>query len=153
MSDFLEFDSIAQEELEKTIRQLSGIASARLYAWVRFSLREAGDEFAEYVRTNWLSGRPVPIITGETRHSVGSWEQRKAQGKKVKTTFVRPGVRSLKDPKKPIPGTLNYLGKWAGTDHEFMRPAFRQFGMATKVGRALEENISRQLDKAMKESR
>lgn len=151
MSDSVLVDDLFQEELKDTINHLSGIASGRLYAWIRFSLGEEADQFADYVKGSWLSGSPVPVITGETRHSVAPWLQRKKDGKRINPTlFVRPGIIGL-DGTKPIPGTLNYLGKWTGTNHEFMRPAFRIFATGDRITHSIERNVSKQMDKAMRE--
>ena len=56
---------------------------------------------------------------------------------------IRPG--------KGIPGLQNYLERWTGTKHEFMRPAFSAFGSEARIARAVEENLGRQLRKVENE--
>jgi len=140
--DFLSFSKETQEELKKTIDGLSNIASKRLNAWVRFALIEEANEFAEYVKETKLTGNPLKKRTGETYNSVKAWT-RKATSKRASALLVRPGVG--------VKGSLNYLAKWVGTPLEFMRPAFTEFRRGDRILKAVSENVSRQLDKAVKE--
>ena len=141
MSDFLSITDngtirIASEKLE-------AIGSDRLMAWVRWSLGDESDTFVDFVKANYLSGQRLDVVTGETREHVGAWMQRKLKGKRQSVFFIRPG--------KGIPGLQNYLERWTGTKHEFMRPAFAAFGAESKIARAVESNINRQLEKAWNE--
>lgn len=143
--------TISKESQKKTkalIKSLDDIARQRLDTWIRFALSNEADAFADYVAKNWLSGSPVKVVTGETRHSVRAWAQKNSKGSHKNSIAVRPGVRGL-DGRVPIPGTLNYLSKWTGTKLEFMRPAFKQFTASGRVKRAVEENVNRMLDKAI----
>lgn len=124
------------EEIRKKKEALEEINQRRLLAWCRFAIREEAEDFVEYVRSSWLSGQAMQVRTGRTRDSVTPWTNKKGQ------ILVRPGVG--------IPGTLNYLNRWIGTDKEFMYPAFRSFGTA-RIGRAIEKNVDRMLDKVAKE--
>ena len=108
-------------------------------AWVRWSLGEESDTFVAFVRKNYLSGQRLYVITGETRDHVGAWMQKKLKGKRQSVFVIRPG--------KGINGLQNYLERWTGTRHEFMRPAFAAFGSEAKIARAIEENIGRMIRK------
>ncbi len=142
MSD--EFLSITDKGTIKVVSdKLEAIGEARLMAWVRWSLGEESDTFVDYVRSNFLSGQKLNVITGETRSHVGAWMQKKLRGKRQSVFVIRPG--------KGIDGLQNYLERWTGTRHEFMRPAFDAFGGESQIARSVEENISRQLRKVENE--
>lgn len=70
--------------------------------------------FAEYMRTDWLSGQALARITGETAFSVRFFKEKKAA-----EYGVRPGAG--------INGRLNYLLKFERGDRPFMRPAAEAF--------------------------
>lgn len=122
---------------------LSAVGSRRLGAWVRWAVGEESDEFVSYVRTNWLSGQAMNVVTGETRDHVGAYFQKTSGRRRLQTWVIRPGVG--------IPGTQNYLEKWVGTRLEFMRPAFEAFGSENRIRRAVETNIGLMLDRVEKE--
>lgn len=91
-----------------------------------------GDEahtFASYVKANYLSGQKLNVITGATKDSVKTWFE-----KKKKTWVIRPGVGYV--------GMLNYLNKWYGTKHEFMRPAFRSYIRGGRLKIKAEEAVN-----------
>ena len=123
--------------------KLEAIGEDRLTAWVRWSLGEESDTFVDFVQSNYLSGQSLNVITGETRSHVGAWMQRKLKGKKQSVFVIRPG--------KGIPGLQNYLERWTGTRHEFMRPAFTAFGAENRIARAVESNIEKMIRKVENE--
>lgn len=126
--------NIRMKKLSKTI---GSINKERLSTWVRFGAREAAEQYTQYVKFGWLSGKALDVRTGKTRDSVRPWTNKKKQ------IFVRPGVG--------IPGSLNYLGRWTGTSREFMRPSFRAFGEG-RVSSIVDRNIDRMLDVVAKEA-
>ncbi len=121
------------------------VGSKRLMAWVAFSLREEAHDFIPFVQQNYLSGQKLKRRTGQTSDSVKTWMP---GSKKLKvysdiTARVRPGVG--------ITGSLNYLGRWTGTEREFMRPAFAAFAAGNRVERAIDDNIDKMLRKVFNE--
>lgn len=141
MSDFLSISD--NGTIKATSGKLEAIGESRLMAWVRWALGAESDEFVDFVRKNYLSGQSLDVVTGETRSHVGAWMQKKLMGKLQTTFVIRPG--------KGINGLQNYLERWTGTKHEFMRPAFAAFGAENQIARAVEENISNQLRKVENE--
>ena len=137
MSNFLSISD--NGTIKATSEKLEAIGESRLMAWVRWSLGEESDTFVDFVRKNYLSGQRLDVITGETRDHVGAWMQKKLKGKRQSVFVIRPG--------KGINGLQNYLERWTGTRHEFMRPAFAAFGSEAKIARAIEENIGRMIRK------
>lgn len=129
--------------ISMTQETLKTIGDKRLGAWVRWAIGEQSDEFVDFVKSNYLSGQSLKIITGETRDHVGAWLQRKTKGKKSNTFLIRPGVR--------IHGLQNYIEKWTGTKHEFMKPAFMQFGSDARITRYVDMNLTKMFDKVQKE--
>lgn len=115
----------------------------RLGAWVQYALRSEADDFTEYVKNSWLSGQAMNRRTGELYNSVKPWtpkgRPKKGLFSNVQGVYIRPGVG--------IPGTLNYLGRYIGTEKEFMIPAFEQFTALGRVQRAVEDNVAKMLDK------
>lgn len=141
MSDFLSISD--NGTIKATSEKLEAIGENRLMAWVKWALGAESDEFVDFVRKNYLSGQRLDVITGETRSHVGAWMQKKLMGKRQTTFVIRPG--------KGIDGLQNYLERWTGTKHEFMRPAFAAFGAENQIAQAVEENISKQLRKVENE--
>ena len=137
MSDFLSITDNGTIQLAS--EKLEAIGGNRLMSWVRWSLGEQSDEFVDYVRKTRLSGQSMNVITGETREHVGAWMQKKLRGKRQSVFVIRPG--------KGINGLQNYLERWTGTKHEFMRPAFAQFSAGDRIAKYVERNIQRQIEK------
>ncbi len=137
MSDFLSISD--NGTIKATSEKLEAIGESRLMAWIRWSLGEESDTFADFVRKNYLSGQRLDVITGETRDHVGAWMQKKLRGKRQSVFVIRPG--------KGINGLQNYLERWTGTRHEFMRPAFAAFGSEAKITKAVAENIDKMVRK------
>ena len=119
-------------------KKLKGINERRLNAWVGFALREEAEEFSDTVRKQWLSGYAFERRTGTLADHVLPWTR-----KKDNAVLVRPGVK--------VPGSSNWLGRWAGhPKRDFMQKAFKQFSANGRIAQAVEENIDEQLEKAMK---
>ena len=141
MSDFLSITD--NGTIQALSDKLLGISQDRLMAWIKWALGAESDEFVDFVKKNYLSGQSLGVISGETRSHVGAWMQKKVMGKHQTTFVIRPG--------KGIDGRQNYLERWTGTKHEFMRPAFAAFGAENQIARAVEANISSQLRKVESE--
>lgn len=103
-----------------------------LNTWIKVAIGDASHEIVPYIKDRYLSGQALNKITGTTYGSVQTW-----YSQKKKAWFIRPGVR--------VAGSLNYLGKWAGTEHEFMQPAFDSW-MATHD---LADKIAKKVDKKL----
>ncbi len=141
-SDFISIPKQTQEDIKNKVGGLSKIARKRLNSWVSFALSEEANDYAEYVKANYLMGNPVRRITGELHGSVKAWTSKKSRNG-IRRLYVRPGVG--------IQGSLNYLAGWAGTPLEFMRPSFAEFSTGERILRAVKRNVDKQLDKAAKE--
>ena len=141
MSEFLSITD--NGTIKEVSEKLEAIGADRLTAWVRWSLGEQSDEFVDYVRKTRLSGQSLNILTGETRNHIGAWRQKKLKGKRESVFLIRPG--------KGINGLQNYLERWTGTKHEFMRPAFAQFSAGNRIAKHVESNIQQQLEKVAHE--
>ena len=138
--------------IAEVMEKLKDVSDRRFVAWVNYELGDQTDKLAEHIKVNYVSGQRINVITGETKNSIAAWSQRKSRRKNpdAPTYLVRPGVIGL-DGKKPINGLLNYIGRWAGTKHEFMMPAYKTFGGEAYIARMVEGNIIRQCDKLEKE--
>lgn len=138
--------------IAEVMEKLKDVSDRRFVAWVNYELGDQADKLAEHIKVNYVSGQRINVITGETKNSIAAWSQRKSRRKNpdAPTYLVRPGVIGL-DGKKPINGLLNYIGRWAGTKHEFMMPAYKTFGGEAYIARMVEGNIIKQCDKLEKE--
>lgn len=79
-----------------------------------FIAAEVSEEYAEFVRTGYLSGQRLAVRTGETRSSLKFFKTYKAG-----VFGVRPGVG--------IRGRLNYLARFERGGRAFMGPSYRAF--------------------------
>lgn len=125
--------------IEATSEKLEAIGDKRLMAWIRWSIGDESDKFVSFVKRDYVSGQRLGVITGETRRHIGAWMQKKSHGKKESVFVIRPG--------KGIKGLQNYLERWTGTKHEFMRPAFVAFGAEYQITKAVEANLDKMLKK------
>lgn len=80
------------------------------------------EEYAGFVRENYLSGQVLNVITGETRDSVKFFQRRKTAS--LVEYGVRPGVG--------IQGSLNYLAGMARRGYAFMQPSVQTFAAANQ---------------------
>jgi len=78
-----------------------------------FAASKIAKEYAEFVRTKYLSGQKLRAMTGETRRSVKFFKLQNG------TFGVRPG--------SGIAGRLNYLYKFERGGRAFMGPSRRAF--------------------------
>ena len=145
------FSLDGSERIEEVREKLEQLGEHRLAAWVRWALSNESDKLVAYIKERFLSGQKLNVITGETRNSVAAWAQKANRRRKASSPvyFVRPGIIAL-DGSKPIPGTLNYIAKWAGTKHEFMHPAFAAFGGEMYIQKKVEANLLNQVEKMEK---
>ena len=142
----LEFLSITDNGTIETVsKKLEAISEDRLMAWVRWAIGAESDDFVDFVKDRYLSGASAVLKprTGTTRGHVAAWMQKKLKGKRQSVFVIRPGVG--------IDGMQNYLERWTGTRHEFMRPAFAAFGAENRIAMAVDRNISRQIEKVENE--
>ena len=132
--------------IRKQKKRLKAVGDERLASWIRYAVGEDVDSFVDFVKSNYLSGQRMDVVTGETRDSVAGWLQNKLAGKRNAMVFlIRPGVG--------IHGMLNYLERFVGTSREFMRPAWRAFGQEGRIARDVDDNLERQLERFNKEEK
>jgi hypothetical protein len=86
--------------------------------WV---VAEVSLTFAEYIRKTYLRGRAMNYLSGQTYESVKFFK------KKDNQMGVRPGVG--------VRGSLNYLHRFIGTEHEFMQPAYKDWASTNQAGK------------------
>ena len=141
-------DQSSIDQLTRLAKSM-GVSAEYLPKWISWTLNHSANEFAEYVRTFWISGNAINKVTGETFNSlmpfVPSRKRRKRSTDEIYYS-VRPGVG--------ISGNLNFHGRWAKPayrqfGHEFMRPAFRAFTTGNKVENEVRANIDRGLQWAL----
>jgi hypothetical protein len=119
--------------------EVSGDASRRaanaaknIKNWVRTATGDIANEAGRYIKNNFLHGRALNLITGQTHDSVKQW-----YSKKDDSWYIRPGVG--------ITGSLGYLAKWIGTSHEFMAPGFKEFLGTRDVSQEIAKKVERRL--------
>lgn len=142
-------DQSTIDQLTRLARSM-GVSSEYLPVWINYTLNRSANEFAEYVRSFWISGNAINKVTGETFDSLRPFvPSRKRRRKSTDEIYysVRPGVG--------VTGNLNFHGRWAKAayarfGHEFMRPAFQAFTTGDKIERAVQENVDRGLSWALK---
>lgn len=104
-------------------------AAEHLAAWVTMALGDEAHNLERVIKGNYLSGQALNKITGKTYDSVQAFFFRNTIWR------VRPGVG--------VRGNLNYLARWTGTEHEFMRPAFDS--VKDSIARHVEERLAQHL--------
>ena len=114
-------------KVSKDVRKIS----TSVQQWCKFAVGKEADIFRDYVKSNWLQGKALKYRTGITHDHVKVWS-------KGYTVYVRPGIG--------IQGTQNYLAKWIGTKHEFMRPAFKEFSSSGRIEKAVKENLDKMME-------
>lgn len=97
-------------------------------AYVTMAIGDLSHSLADSIRSKFLHGKALDLITGQTEESVKAFYE-----KRSKSWFVRVGVG--------IPGSLNYLARWTGTEHEFMAPGFTDFQNNTDIIDYLVKNV------------
>ena len=120
--------------------ELSEIASDKLERWVTYSINAEADELVDYIVRNWASGNRIfTERKGTTREHIGAYALKKRRKTDSITTVVRPGLK--------ITGRQNWIEKWTGTKFEFMRPAFKAFGIEKRLADNVTENLTRMIAK------
>lgn len=104
----------------------------KLPTWVRHGLGDYAHDFSYYIRQSWLHGKALQYVTGTTAYSVKAFYDRK-----TRSWYIRPGVG--------IRGSLNYLARWIGTPHEFMKPGFTAYSSAHKITDVVIDSIDKNL--------
>lgn len=107
-------------------------AARLLKGWVRSATGDVANEAGRHIKTRFLRGQALNYITGTTHDSLRQWFIPRDG-----SWWIRPGVG--------IPGSLNYLAKWIGTEHEFMQPGFKDFLAGRDVGMDIIKKIERRL--------
>lgn len=110
--------------------------SDKLAVWVNGSIGDIAHELIPFIQQRYLSGQALNRITGRTSDSVKAW-----YSKKRRSWFVRPGIG--------IPGNLNYLAQWAGTEHEFMKPGLAAYLAVHDVKNRMLKDIDRRIENVM----
>lgn len=78
-----------------------------------FIVNQISEDFAQFVRDNYLSGQVLGVRTGETRESTRFFKSQPG------VFGVRPGVG--------VRGSLNYLNRFERGALPFMGPAYRAY--------------------------
>lgn len=104
-------------------------AIEHLPKWVTMALGDEAHNLERVIKSDYLSGQALNKITGKTYDSVQAFFFRNTIWR------VRPGVG--------VKGNLNYLARWTGTEHEFMRPAFDS--VKDSIARHVEERLAQHL--------
>ena len=126
---------------------LKGITEDRLNAWVDYSFYDEAFALSDFIKRQFLSGQAMNVRPEDERkrgipHTRDRVLPYRYKGKREHTLILRPGVG--------IRGMQNYLVRYVGTSHEFMRPAFNAFGGSMRVERAVRENIEKMIKKVQK---
>ncbi len=101
----------------------------KIGSYVRTAIGDTAHEGSSFIKKNFMTGRAIRKLTGETYDSVQAYFAREDH-----SWYIRYGVR--------VKGHLNYIARWAGTKHEFLKPGFDAF-VATKD---LESEIARKVE-------
>jgi hypothetical protein len=102
--------------------------NAKYPAYVTMAIGDLSHSLADNIRSSFLHGKALEMITGQTEESVKAFYEKRSQ-----SWFVRVGVG--------VSGSLNYLAKWTGTEHEFMSPGFDEFKRNTNILDYLIKNV------------
>ena len=134
-------------DAKKMHLMLKGISEDRLDAWVDYSFYDEAFALSDFIKRQFLSGQKMKVRPDDKRRSgVPHTRDRvlpyKYKSKKEHTIVLRPGVG--------IPGMQNYLVRYVGTAHEFMKPAFEAFGGRLRIEKAVRENVENMLKKVQK---
>lgn len=121
----IKVDKSAYDEWERRVRK-------NIQYNVNGVLGEEGDAAARWIAMTYLHGKAMKKITGQT---IGHFGVRWV--KKYKGYFLRPGYG--------VPGSQNYLERYVGTSHEFVKPGFDAYmsrsGIKGKVEKAVRDTL------------
>ena len=117
----------------------------RVGAWTYYELIKQAKAYRDEVKQNWLSGQALDVRTGFTRDSVWAWKNRRGE------ILVRVGAFDKEG--HTIQGSLNYLARFTGTPHEFMRPAWTRFSAGNRVEKAVQSNFDRMMKKVIEDEK
>lgn len=143
MSDFITLDDGGTIGMTKNA--FEQIGDEKLGIWVRWATGYEADKLVKFIQQNYVSGQRIQKITGEVHDHIGAWLQKKSNGKRLMVEVIRPG--------KGIQGTHNFIGRWTGTEHEFMQPAFRAFGGTARFANAIRDNVEKMMDRELGDER
>lgn len=107
--------------------------SSHLQYRVNGALGKEGDAAAKWIAATYLHGKAMNRITGTTIGHFGvRWSKR------YKSFLLAPGFH--------IKGNQNYLAKYVGTKHEFVRPGFEAYFSRNNITPKLEAVIQKTLE-------
>ncbi len=96
-------------------------------------LGEEGDAAAKWIADTYLHGKAMKEVTGGTIAHFGvRWSKR------YKSYLLAPGYK--------VPGNQNYLARYVGTRHEFIKPGFNEYFRMNDISRKLEDAIGKALE-------
>jgi len=98
---------------------------------INSSMGDVAHDMAAYIRSNFLSGKPLAMITRETHDSTRAYQAKKGE----RGWFVDFGVG--------VKGHLNYLYRWRGTQRDFMTRGSRRYEAEGSYMKLVEENLER----------
>jgi hypothetical protein len=96
-----------------------------------YGLGEASLDYAEYIKKKYLSGQKMNIQSGELYKSVKFLKDKE----QTHSYVVMAGVG--------VNGHLNYLNRYIGTKHEFMKPSFTSWKNQKRAFKIIEANFNK----------
>lgn len=124
----IEVSGNAKENFEYTQKHLK--------KWLISAVGDKSHEYKDYAVSTfeqYLKNR-----TGETRGSIQTWIPKRNVRANKAEWYVRPGVH--------IPGMLNYLYKWIGTDRDFMGGSFANWIQVARIDEYAGKAIKKRFD-------
>jgi hypothetical protein len=107
--------------------------SSHLQYRVNGALGKEGDAAAKWIAATYLHGKAMNRITGTTIAHFGvRWSRR------YKAYLLAPGYK--------IRGNQNYLARYVGTKHEFVRPGFEAYFGSHNITETLEQVIRKTME-------
>lgn len=94
--------------------------SIEFSGWITKATGDIAKNAIAYIKSNFLHGRAMNKITGELEGSIKQWRD-----KREGAWYFRPGVG--------ISGSLNYLTRYIGTEHEFMVPGWEEYQLKNNI--------------------
>lgn len=126
MNDFLKIviSGNAQKNVDYAREHMSN--------WVNMAIGDKAHDLADRMR-----GEVYPFYltqrTGRTRDSIGAFMRKRGRKAYISTWYVRAGIG--------VPGSLNYLGRWVNTEHDFWHGTFNGWRKMTDIERYIGEKV------------
>lgn len=96
-----------------------------------YGLYKSAEDYATYVKNNYLTGQAMKNRTGELYKSVKYLKDNKM----TNSYIVMAGVG--------VTGHLNYLNRYVGTKKEFIKPAFKDWESQKRAFNIIEANFNK----------